>query len=378
MKKNKIYILAALTFGVVLAGCDTGVLSDPEEPSAESVITSYLADQSEGFTSEDPATLRQEITLDNHNWATLLSGIASSYKFVALDLSACLRGTQSSNGGLYADGTFDHFAANSTAKWQIVSLTLPDAAARVPTGTSTNPTFASFINLKALSGAGATTIGKYAFSRNGILASVSLTKAVTIDDYAFQDCAALTDVSLPEAVTIGYGAFQDCEALASVSLPKAVTISGNAFWQCYLLASVSLPEAVTTSQNAFGYCPLTDVSLPKAVTIGNTTFGYCAALVSVSLPEAVNIGNTVFNNCAALTDVSLPKAVNIGNSVFYNCAALTNVSLSKVATIGNTVFYNCEKLESITIGANCTIGTTGQGTRGNLFRTYYNGANKAA
>jgi hypothetical protein len=181
-------------------------------------IGRYLAGQSGGGNAEDPVELRLQITLDSDNWAAIFREIDKSYKFVGLDLSACPVGSQKSGGGLYADGIFDSFYANPKAKWQVVSLVLPDAAKSVRADSEANPTFAGFALLKTVSGTNVTAIG----------------------DYAFLGCPALSSVNLPEATAIGLQAFLDCAALASVSLPKAASIGGGAFYGCDALERITI------------------------------------------------------------------------------------------------------------------------------------------
>jgi hypothetical protein len=166
-------------------------------------VAAYLA-AAPGGTAADPVPLPVGITLDAAGWTELLDAIAAADKYVALDLSACARGTGSSGGGLRANGAFnpdgtDTDADRIAAKGKIVSLALPDAAARILAGSFGTSTFEYFTALAEAGGAHVAAIGAYAFDR----------------------CAALTTADFPAATTIGQAAFMSCGSLAALSLPAA-------------------------------------------------------------------------------------------------------------------------------------------------------------
>jgi hypothetical protein len=120
--------------------------------------------------------------LTAEKWQVLLSAIYSADQYVALNLSACTSGTQSSGSGLYADGTFDPNYSTSTGKDLVVSLVLPDTAKAILDNTNYSSSFSS-------------------------LAEVSGTGIVTIGERAFYNCTSLTSVSFPVATSIGVAAF---------------------------------------------------------------------------------------------------------------------------------------------------------------------------
>ena len=107
-------------------------------------------------------------------------------------------------------------------------------------------------------GAGATSIGTYAFYNCCSLASVTIPNSVTsIGTYAFSGCNSLASVTIPNSVTgIGTYAFYNCNSLASVTIPNSVTnIGESAFSYCYSLASVTIPNSVTSiGTYAFSRC----------------------------------------------------------------------------------------------------------------------------
>jgi hypothetical protein len=335
-KRNVLLVLAAAVGFSACEPAGQGHSGDGAFITSVEDIGPYLVGQPGGNSPEDPVALPLKIMLYNGNWEGILDAIASSGKYAALDLSACPKGTSSSGGGLYADGTFDPaYRFTNGAKGHIVSLTLPVEAASIK-ARDFDSSFAGFTALKSVSGAGVTAVG----------------------GSAFRDCNALASVSLPEAKTIGGSAFRDCNALASVSLPEAETIGGYAFQNCNALASVSLPEAET---------------------IGVSAFQNCNVLASVSLPEAETIDVSAFRDCNALASVSLPEAETIGVFAFSSCDILASVSLPEAETIGVSAFQNCNALASVTIGADCAMGNHPDNDRGASFKAYYEGTgNKAA
>ena len=74
-------------------------------------------------------------------------------------------------------------------------------------------------------GDGVTSIGSYAFTGCGNLASVSIPESVTdIEMNAFTGCTSLTEVTLPASVeTLGRDAFLKCNSLAKVTFLSATT-----------------------------------------------------------------------------------------------------------------------------------------------------------
>jgi hypothetical protein len=128
-------------------------------------IADYLNGQIGGESADDPLLFVVNLELAAGGWESLLSTIASSGKYVSLDLSACTM-----------DGTeFDPGTATGADK--ITALVLPDAAESIKAGADNNATFKAFTGLTSISGAGVETIG----------------------DYAFLRCTDLTEVSLPAA-----------------------------------------------------------------------------------------------------------------------------------------------------------------------------------
>ena len=58
-----------------------------------------------------------------------------------------------------------------------------------------------------------TTVGNYAFSYCGSLASIDLPNVTTVGNYAFRYCKLLTSINLPKVTTVGEYAFDYCSSL---------------------------------------------------------------------------------------------------------------------------------------------------------------------
>ncbi|MDR1576591.1 MAG: leucine-rich repeat domain-containing protein, partial [Treponema sp.] len=352
------------------------VYSGPAEVTVTAVFTdlagiaSYLAGAS-GGSDTDPVPLSVNMELSAANWTGILAAIDSKGKYVALDLSACTKGSHLSGSGLYSDETFDPYKSSATGEGKIVSLTLPDAATSI--AASGSSTFRYFTSLTSVSGKNVTHIGVSAFSDCTVLETVNITKAVTISSLAFWGCSALTAISLPVVQSIGNYAFGS-SGLVSVEIPASLSSLGRApFFRCTSLSSftvngnpqfstggggtmlmngdgtvllswptasgnVSLPSVTGISERAFSNNTLITISLPSAKTIGTEAFAYCTALTAVELPAAESIGDLAFVYCTALTTLKLPALPppNLGVMLFaYTLDASAPTILSiKVPSVG--------------------------------------------
>ena len=213
-----------------------------------------------------------------------------------------------------------------------------------PTGCVTIPS--------KLGGMTVTSIGSYAFSYCGGLASVTIPDSVTsIGDYAFYNCNGLTSMTIPDSVTsIGDEAFYDCRGLTRMTIPNSVTsIGGWAFAGCSGLTNVVIGSGVTSIGNgAFTSCSgLTGVHITDITEWCNISFSddyanpLCNAhnlylngnkVSDLVIPNNVrNIGDYAFSGCSGLTSVTIPDCVtSIGNSAFYNCSGLTGVHITDI------------------------------------------------
>jgi hypothetical protein len=342
-------------------------------------IADYLAN-----ASGSPIPLPVHINLADpspNGWADLLSAIQNvdTGKYVNLDLSLCtMNGTE-----------FDPDASISTGKDKIASLTLPNAAESIKTGTSTNPTFKNFTSLTGVTGTNIETIGEYAFYYS-ILTTVDFLKVTTIGERAFQGCGALASIDLPLATSIGKFAFVYCDTLTSVNLLAATSIDEAAFAYCTSLTVIDLPASLTSIGNsAFTYCTgLTAIDIPASLTsIGGYAFSGCTGLTditvaatntayshsadhsmlldkagttlvayptaagNITLSGITSVRTAAFRDCTGLTAIALPNAVDIGVYAFRGCSALTAVDLPVVTVIGASAFHFCTALTTLTLPA---------------------------
>ena len=147
---------------------------------------------------------------------------------------------------------------------------------------------------------GVTSIGTYAFTNCGNLATVSIPYSITsIERWAFKN-TALSTVSLPDGITyIGDYAFENC--VTSINIPSSLkVINEGVFWNSKL-TSIEIPNSITS--------------------IGNRAFEYNVDLQIVNIPNSVaSIGTTAFMNCTSLTDISVnwKKPLSIPINTFQN------------------------------------------------------------
>jgi hypothetical protein len=357
-----------------------GVPSGALTPFVVNDIAAELATPTHGTgTVDDPIILPVNLDLASGSaWTDLLTAIQTANEFVALDLSSCTM----------SGAEFDPNAAAPSGETKVVSLVLPDVAASIKAGTSSDPTFKNFTALTSVSGAQVETVGEYAFDYCTSLETVSLPKATTIGGNAFSFCTSLETVSLPKATTIGDLAFLRCTSLETIDLPATMTtIERNPFAGCTKLttirvaagnpnyksengkllnkagntliayptvaATVTLSSPITTiGPGAFFYCTsLETVSLPAATTIGEMAFGACVSLETLSLPNATTIGEEAFSFCMFLKTLNLPKATSIGESAFASCDSLETVNLPAATTIGDWAFRFCSSLQTLHLPA---------------------------
>ena len=232
------------------------------------------------------------MTSAGSGWRQLLDIIAQADEFVNLILSECSM-----------DGTeFNPDANVATGKDKIVSIALPDTATNIANGTSSNPTFKNFTELKLFSAEGLTSIGNQAFNGCTNLALTSLPAGITsIGSNAFYECTNLALTSLPEGLTnINDGVFGRTN-IALTSLPAGITSIGYiAFSGCINLALTSLPEGLTSiGARAFFLCSnLALTSLPEGLTfIGGMAFGYSSVNINSFPASLVEIYGGAFAGC---------------------------------------------------------------------------------
>ena len=352
-----------------------------------SLVSSYLAGKT--GTKESPAALPLAInlgTMATGTWQQLLDAVAAAGKYVELDLSACTM----------SGAVFNPNFNTATGKDKIVSIILPNTAESTSDGdddgfnANKKAAFANFTALKSFSGAGLTSIGKYAFYNSDSLVSVNLNAAEgngsigryafydcdslaevtlgagfdSVGEYAFENCDKLAAVNLSEGVSsIGAYAFRYCDSLTEITLPEGLSSIGNlAFQDCSNLSAVTLPASAIIAGSAFDKCPLLAsftvtgngalraAEGGKALLRNNELVLYPSASGSITLSEEItSIGASVFQNCAGLTSVTLPESLtSIGGYAFRYCGSLTVINLpAELTSIGDRAFESCVGLTNI-------------------------------
>ena len=135
-------------------------------------------------------------------------------------------------------------------------------------------------------------------------------------NYVYQN--SVRKIEIGNGVTsIGQYAFSQCGSLASITMPNSVTSIGqSAFYQCYSLASITMPDGVTSiEQSAFAYCySLASITMPDGVTsIGRQSFSscYCVAFYDFTAYTTVpTLAHTnAFNGISADCKIRVPVAL---------------------------------------------------------------------
>jgi hypothetical protein len=228
-----------------------------------------------------------DTTSADSGWWQLLDFIRIEGKYVNIDLSDWAINETSFNPDATNIGKppLDPKATKvETGKDKIVSIVLPAAATSIEAGSSNDPTFMGFTNLRSISGENITTIG----------------------NYAFKDCSSLRAASFPAVETIGHSAFRLCSDLESINFPLATKIDMYAFQYCSKLQNASFPLVKTIEFFAFSSCSeLAILDIPKVETIGTYAFSSTGRTpLSITMGSAApSIGSRMFDS------VSLAKAV---------------------------------------------------------------------
>ena len=230
MKKIIIIILSTLVF----TACDTDNIKDNKP---DPIINP-------GDTPDNPITRIENRQLTTVAWVELLNEIENEGKYVALDLSACTRGKQTSGGGLWSNGIFytDPYLGTRGIK-KIVSLILPETATGFPEPRIQGESmglpiyeafFGNFSVLKEITGINIITIERNAFISLGTLYSPD-------DGHIMWSRGILTSVNFPNVITIGEDAFNGCYNLTYANIPKVQIIKDQAFIYCNL-QSLYIPD----------------------------------------------------------------------------------------------------------------------------------------
>lgn len=209
-------------------------------------------------------------------------------------------------------------------------------------------------------------IGKLAFSRCGLLSSISIPKSVeSIGEGAFGYCNNVKSIVV-SPLNGTYDSRNNCNAIIetqtnrlingcnSSTIPNTVvSIENYAFWGCMSITSITIPNSVVTiGDNTFSDCTsLVSMKIPNSViTIGDSAFSSCTSMISVEIPNSiVTIGEDVFYGCSSLVSMKIPNSVAaIGYFAFGFCSNLVSLTISNSVTkIGDGAFFGCSSLASV-------------------------------
>ncbi len=257
-------------------------------------------------------------------------------------------------------------------------------------------------------------IGANAFAGNKNITSVRFTEKEgggyalkTIGNYAFSGCGSLASITLPSSVEkLGVGAFSWCSALTSADL-SGVAISeipAETFAfagvdvkdvqgenkEVALLSTVKFNAAVTSlGENCFKASGLTtiDLSATSISSLGDGAFSSCGFLQQVTLGNITKMGENVFDgafvtspclrtvtfgagstalgagafrgqkNLSTLTLSDAQKSLRtIGAYTFAGCAKLSVIPVTGAEVIGDGAFAGCSALRKFDLSAAKTIG----------------------
>ena len=181
-----------------------------------------------------------------------------------------------------------------------------------------------------------------------------------------------TEIGIPSSVTsIGDYAFSGSGSLASVTIPDSVTSIGErAFLGCSGLMSIVVDENNPNYKSENGLLLSKDgkklvrgvngdVTIPAGVrSIEDFAFSGCSGLTRVLIPYGVTyIGESAFSGCSGLVNLTIPHSVGaIWRGAFSGCTGLKSVTMGWKVTssevgamrILNYAFSGCYRLESIT------------------------------
>ena len=186
------------------------------------------------------------------------------------------------------------------------------------------------------------TIAANAFSGNTKLTSVEFTEKdgggyalKTIGNYAFSGCGSLASITIPASVEeLGVGVFSWCSALTKADLSQvAITeIPANTF--AYAGVDVVTDDLGNASEKAV----LTSVKFNDAVTsLGDNCF-MTSGLITLDLSSTniTSIGDGAFSSCEYLQQITLGNITEMGDYVFDGLAVTRPVLRSVTFGSGST------------------------------------------
>ncbi len=280
------------------------------------------------------------------------------------------------------------------------SLRAPDVISIADgAGTGSAP-FLNCTGLTNVSFQSATTIGAYAFRGCSGLFDVSIGAVTAIGDYAFSSCRSLTNLEVNAGLTtIGAFAFarngssSDTGVLKTfrpTTLPALVSIGEMAFYGkrgSVLEGDFFCPALTNLGAQAMVSSKITSFRAPALTYIGDNAFLSCRSLTNVEVNAGLTyIGASAFattgssDSCPLRTfrPTTLPVLLSIGEKAFFGprgcalegdffCPALTNlgnlaVTRSAITSfraplltyIGDSAFNACPNLTNVEVNAGLT------------------------
>ena len=215
-------------------------------------------------------------------------------------------------------------------------------------------------------------IGEEAFSNNGTMTSLKLSKNVEeIRKFAFFYCTKLKTIVFPKSIRrIKDLAFDDCRYIqnvhitdlsswCSLTVGRADPFDGVLFDSATLylngveVKELVIPDDVTRiEKRVLGGFSFTKVTIPRNVeSIGFRAFESCPNLRSLIIEEGVKtIEGYAFSHCG-MEEVVLPNSItDIGSYAFAYCADLTSLVFPpSISYVGENAFWSCTNLDSVHI-----------------------------
>ena len=180
---------------------------------------------------------------------------------------------------------------------------------------------------------------------SGGVMTVSGTGAMGDDQPWSSYKSEITSVVIEDGVTsIGSYAFTGCGNLASVSIPASMTSIGPYAFSLSGTAATALTvtfaegtSSMTIGEGAFGFANLTSITIPNSVTsIGKYAFNYCSKLETITLNSNPFIDEDAFTGIKAGATVTMNLTANSADGAYWT--TFYNMNYSFQADVNTQVF----------------------------------------
>ena len=180
---------------------------------------------------------------------------------------------------------------------------------------------------------------------SGGVMTVSGTGAMGDDQPWSSYKSEITSVVIEDGVTsIGNYAFTGCGNLASVSIPASMTSIGPYAFSLSGTAATALTvtfaegtSSMTIGEGAFGFANLTSITIPNSVTsIGKYAFNYCSKLETITLNSNPFIDEDAFTGIKAGATVTMNLTANSADGAYWT--TFYNMNYSFQADVNTQVF----------------------------------------